>query len=153
MTETSPDFQAYEAKVAAGCALADELAPANRAALFDALAAGGIHTVVVAFDGAGDSGQIESVALYDAANASTALPAGDIAFSTAAFDGSRVEHATLAVREVIERMAYGFLEETHDGWEDGSGAYGEFTFSAAKRSIELGYNERYEASDYTHHTF
>ncbi len=38
-----------------------ELRPVNKTAVFDALAAAGITIVVVAFDGYGDSGQIENV--------------------------------------------------------------------------------------------
>lgn len=41
--------------------LAEEAMPANKTALFDALATAGITRVVIVFDGAGDSGQIEDV--------------------------------------------------------------------------------------------
>jgi hypothetical protein len=41
--------------------LAEQALPANKAALFDALAAAGITSVVVTFDGYADSGQIESL--------------------------------------------------------------------------------------------
>jgi hypothetical protein len=40
---------------------ANELLLGNKAVLFDALAAAGITTVVVSFDGYGDSGQIEEI--------------------------------------------------------------------------------------------
>ena len=29
------------------------------------------------------------------------------------------------VRDVLETLAYDFLEQTHDGWENGDGAHGE----------------------------
>src|SRR6202161_2098012 len=41
--------------------IASEVLLANKTALFDALAAAGITTVVVTFDGCGDSGQIEMI--------------------------------------------------------------------------------------------
>lgn len=151
MTDTSPDFQAYEARLAAGRALAAEQAPVNRASLFNALAAAGIHTVVVTFDGSGDEGQIESIDAFGTDNAVLTLPAEPVAFGVAAFDGSHIEHSTSAIREVIEAMAYDFLEQTHAGWEDGDGAYGEFTFTVAGRLIGLDHNERRMASDYSRH--
>lgn len=151
MTETTPDFQAYEAKIVARDALAAELAPVNRAALFDALASAGIHTVVVAFDGSGDSGQIESVTAFGPDNASMTLPAEPIAFGTVEFGSLHAKHGTRLAMQVIETMAYEFLERTHDGWENDDGAHGEFTFTVAGRSIELDYNERYTASDHHHH--
>ncbi len=40
------------------------LLPLNKAALFEALAAAGITTAVVTFDGSGDEGQVEEVAAY-----------------------------------------------------------------------------------------
>jgi hypothetical protein len=40
---------------------AEELLAANKAVLFDALAAAGIETVIITFDGYGDSGQIEHI--------------------------------------------------------------------------------------------
>lgn len=153
MTDTSPNFQAYEAQLAAVRALDAEIAPDNRAALFDALAAADIHTVVVAFDGYGDSGQIESVEAFGADNETLSLPAEPILFRQVAFHSATVEQQIQPVREVIESMAYDFLGQTHGGWEDNDGAYGEFTFSVAQRSIELDYNERYTASDYHHHEF
>jgi hypothetical protein len=40
---------------------ADELLSVNKTALFNALSAAGITTVIVSFDGYGDSGQIEEI--------------------------------------------------------------------------------------------
>ena len=34
---------------------------------------------------------------------------------------------------------------THDGWENSDGAYGDFTFDVAERTITLDYNERLHA--------
>ena len=42
---------------------------------------------------------------------------------------------------------------THDGWENGDGAYGEFTFDTTTRSITLAYNERFTDSIYSEHEF
>jgi hypothetical protein len=46
--------------------------PGNKAALFDALASAGITTVVVQFDGCGDSGQVESIEARTSAPRSSA---------------------------------------------------------------------------------
>jgi hypothetical protein len=50
-------------------------------------------------------------------------------------------------------MAYDFLEQTHSGWEDGDGAFGQFTFTVADHSITLEFNERYVDSNYHQHEF
>lgn len=60
---------------------------------------------------------------------------------------------TFTVKEAIERLAYDFLEETHGGWENNEGAYGDFLFDVTERMITLNYNERIETSEYTQHVF
>ena len=135
----NPEMSAYLARERDR--LAESLRPANKAALFDALAAAGITSVLVAFDGCGDSGQIESV---DAQAGETAveLPGVDVEFASLTWEGA-VERTSMSVRDAVEALAYECLERTHGGWEDNEGAYGEFTFDVASRSITLDYNERY----------
>ena len=57
------------------------------------------------------------------------------------------------IREIVEVMAYDLLRQTHDGWENSDGAFGEFTFNVAERSITLDYNERYTESTNHQHEF
>lgn len=150
---SSADFTAYEAKCQAAKALAAEILPANKAALFDALAGVGVGTVVVTFDGYGDSGQIESITAFAAGEAEMELPATTIRLREVDFEKSTVTEVSRSVRDTIQAMAYAFLEEAHDGWEDQDGAFGEFIFSVADRSIRLEYNERYTETHYHEHEF
>ena len=130
--------------------LAEEALPGNKAALFDALAAAGITSVVVTFDGAGDSGQIESIDARIGDDVAM-LPTCDIETATPGWDGSELQRRMLPLSEAIEQLAYAFLEETHGGWENNEGAFGEFTFDVAERTIQLDYNERVESSEYSGH--
>ena len=132
--------------------LAADALPANKAALFDALAAAGITSVVVTFDGCGDSGQIEGIDAR-AGDILTGLPAVDVEIATPAWDGSGSEHRTLPLPQAIEDLAYDFLRATHSGWEINEGAFGEFTFDVGERSIQLDYNERIESSEYHAHSW
>lgn len=129
-----------------------ELRPINKRALFDAFAAAGVTRVVVSFDGSCDSGQIESVDAYTGED-SVELPSGDVEFATPAEDGSGPRYAPRSVRDAIETLAYDALEEEHGGWENNDGAFGEFTFDVAERSITLGYNERFSDSTYYEYTY
>jgi hypothetical protein len=61
--------------------------------------------------------------------------------------------ATHPMPQAIEQLAYDFLEETHGGWQDNQGAYGDFLFDVAERTITLNYNERIETFEYTEHVF
>ncbi len=140
----------YLAKEAARTRLAEQLRPANKAALFDALSAAAIAEVVVNFDGYGDSGQIESIEVRGA-NGEAALPDTEIELASPTNDGQDVDRRTLPLARAIEELAYDLLEETHAGWENNDGAYGEFVFDVAERTVTLDHNSRYTAVDsYTH---
>ena len=129
-----------------------ELRPTNKAVVFDALTAVGLTIVTVRFDGYGDSGQIEDIEAK-AGDDVVALPPGNVEIAAAVCGHAAPERTEMSVRDAIERLAYDFLEETHDGWENSDGAYGDFIFDVAERTITLDYNERHMESDYSQHVF
>jgi hypothetical protein len=55
--------------------------------------------------------------------------------------------------DAIEKLVYDLLEQTYSGWEDNQGAYGDFLFHVAERTITLNFNEGIETSEYTQHVF
>jgi hypothetical protein len=146
-------FSAYEAKCAAVATLQAEILPGKKAALFRVLSEAGIRTVVVSFDGCGDSGQIESIVARNADDIEVPLPLGDLTIQNVDFETCAISDTTTTAGDLIEKLAYGFLQQTHGGWEDNEGAYGEFTFDVADGSITLDYNERYIETHCHEHTF
>ncbi|MGH6990445.1 MAG: DUF6878 family protein [Stellaceae bacterium] len=142
----------WDVKRAAQDRLHAELQPQNQAALFDVLAAAGVTLIVVTFDGYGDSGQIENIEAK-AGDAVVAMPAGEVEIAAAIWDQPEPSRSTVSIADAIERLAYDLLEQTHCGWENNDGAYGDFTFDVAERTITLDYNERYTASEYSQHVF
>ena len=128
--------------------LCAELRLQNKTAVFDALDAAGIATVVVSFDGYGDSGQIERLEVEGAVDT---LPAATVEIATAIWGERETQRQPMSLADAIEKLIYEFLGSAYDGWEDNDGAYGEFTFDVADRTIRLDYNERYTASvNYSH---
>jgi hypothetical protein len=146
---TAPDWELKSAEHERRDA---ELRAVNKTAVFDALAAAGITIVVVAFDGCGDSGQIENVEAK-ADDEIVALPSGQVQIASAVWDQAEPERTAVTVHDAIERLVLDFLGMTHDGWENSDGAYGDFTFDVAERTITLDYNERYIQSEYSQHVF
>jgi hypothetical protein len=132
----------WGAKTTAYHRLRDELMPRNKATLFDLLAAASITHIIVSFDGCGDSGQIESMEAK-AGDATAAIPQVQIEITRAVWGQTEPERSLVNVADVIESVVYDCLEDTHSGWEDNDGAYGEFTFDVAAPTITLDYNERY----------
>jgi hypothetical protein len=124
----------------------------NKTALFNALAGGGITAVVVSFDGYGDSGQIEDIQATANDNL-VELPAGEIEVGRVYWGSPEIERSTLSIHEAIEQLAYDFLEEIQDGWENDDGAYGDFRFDVAARTITLDFNERVSDSVFSQHVF
>jgi len=132
--------------------IASELLIANKTALFDALAAAGITTVLVNFDGYGDSGQVERIEA-SAGDEDCALPPVDIDVASAQWGIAAILRQPKPVCEAIETLVYDVLNQTQRGWENGDGDGGEFTFDVAERTITLDYNERYMESHNSTHVF
>ena len=149
---TTPAFDDYLAQEAARDRLEAELLPANKTAIFDALASTGIVSVVVFFDGCGDSGQIESIDARDAAG-EAALPDVTVEFAAPSYADESINRRTMPLYDAIETMAYDLLRSAYCGWENNDGAYGEFSFDVAGRSISLDYNGRYVAVESSSHEF
>jgi hypothetical protein len=124
----------------------------NKEALFNALEAADITSVAVNFDGYGDSGQIESIEAVAGIEV-VSLPDTLVEIAGLAWGEPEARTQLLSLRAAIEELAYDFLGQTHGGWQDGDGAYGDFTFHAEQRTITLDYNERYSATENYVHEF
>lgn len=129
------------------------LRPATKSAVIAALAGAGITTVIVSFDGYGDSGQIESIEARDAANTDVPLPDQTISIVAIVWGQSEPESRQMTLTEAIEHLVYDALSETHGGWELNEGAYGEFVFDVLALEIRLDYNERMTVTEFHAHTF
>ena len=80
-----------------------------------------------------------------------AFPKTEIAYAALTWDDPEVEMRALSLEDVVEQLAYDLLSDTHCGWENTDGAYGEFCFDASARTIHLEFNERFTSSElYTH---
>ncbi|MFZ2871466.1 DUF6878 family protein [Zavarzinia sp.] len=137
----------YNARTAAEAALR----ATNKNIVFDALAAAGITTIVITFDGYGDSGQIEDIEVRGPDGID--LNRIKIRLTVLDWRTETPEEREASLHECVEDLAYGFLNQTHCGWENNEGGYGEFTFDVAKGTVSLDYNERYEAVETYQHQF
>lgn len=146
------DFPTYLARQAEQEERAAALRPANKTTLFDALTAAGITHVTVTFDGEGDSGQIESVDAFQG-DTPVDLPTTKIAVLRADWNSPGNVTEEMSLHAAIEHMVYDFLSDTHGGWENNDGAYGEFCFDAGARTIQLDFNERFTSSALYDHQF
>ena len=145
-------FTAYNEKYEAAQRLEAEIFPRNKAVLFDALSAADIASVVVEFEGSGDSGQMKQPCARLADETVVDLP--DVTVELERVDWSAgIQKETLNLTAAVETMAWKLLEDSHDGWENGDGGYGEFAFDVSDRSITLEYNERYTETNYHEHEF
>jgi hypothetical protein len=124
----------------------------NKGVLFEALAAANITEVRVDFDGEGDSGQINSIITLRSEEL-MALPKTTVTIQTVSWGSTETVTTQPVLEEAIEALCYGYLEETHGGWENDAGGYGEFRFDVAKRTIELEFNGRYTDTWTDTHSF
>ena len=121
---------------------------ASREAIIDALAAIGVERIEITFDGYGDSGQIEDVAVTGASEDLT----GEVTLVRAPWTCPNEEH-TCKLAEAVEDLCYALLEQEHDGWQDSDGAYGTFVFDVAARTVTLECHTRYTDANTSVHDF
>jgi Family of unknown function (DUF6878) len=148
MNDTDPTFASYDRyREALG-----EASESNKTVVFDALLAANITSVVVEFDGAGDSGQIESITAYRGEE-QIDLSATTITMQQATWGSTELRTTEEKLSQAVEDLCYDYLQVTHCGWENNDGAFGEFRLNVAARTVELEFNGRYTAIDTENHTF
>jgi hypothetical protein len=136
-------YRAYQARAA-------ELHAGNKATVLAVLRDAGISKVTVTFNGYGDSGQIDSIAVK-AGDTDAELPGNSVEIARASWESEAPEQMNEPLADAIETLCYALLEEKHDGWENNEGAYGEFVFDVAADRIVLDFNYRIETSEnHTH---
>jgi hypothetical protein len=119
-------------------------------AVCETLAAAGITQVVVEFDGYADNGQIQTLTAYQG-DPQISLPDTKVLRQIPCGSPEQDEQANLY--DAIENLCYDYLEETHPGWPNDDGAYGEFRINVQKRTVELDYNGRFTDTWHESHTF
>lgn len=145
LADPSTAFADHQARI-------ENLRPANKQALFDALVAAGITQVIVTFDGYGDSGQVEDITA-SAGDADVPLVEADVAVACPTWGCAHVETRRMTLAAALEHLVYDCLAEAHPGWENSDGAFGSFTFDVAARTITLDHNDRYVAVESSSQTF
>jgi len=138
MTDHTDFLQSYRRERAVA-ATANSL---NKVLVFDALAVAGVTHLTVTFDGEGDSGQLEDICPL-AGDRQVELPSTPVVAHAIAPDGNTLTTREQPLRDAVEALCYAFLEEKQWGWENNDGAYGEFQFDVASRTIRLEFNARY----------
>jgi hypothetical protein len=127
---------------------------ANKKAVFDSLEKEGVISVTVTFDGEGDSGQIDNVC-FETPDVVTCP--SDVSVLDVQWLGTRNDarittiEVQKPIRDAIEDLCYFLLGQDNGGWENNDGAYGEFTFNVAERTIDLNFNARF--TDSTHSSY
>lgn len=140
----------------------DDVYQINRLNLFKALAALGVDTVTVGFDGGGDEGQIHDVTattgttkvdleqplnppivMHEVRESFTARYTG-----VADQDRKIEDRSYNTLSDAVEALCYDLLDRDNAGWGNNAGAYGEFEINVPEQKIELNYNQRFESSEF-----
>lgn len=124
----------------------------NKTVLFATLLEAGVTHIDVRFDGYGDSGQIEEIAVR---REDIVLPMPKTQVATVRIDYHATEPRSeiVAIEDAIRSLCYDILEHSHSGWEINEGAFGDFHFDTVAGTITLEYNERIETSEYSEHQY
>lgn len=126
----------------------DETRAQNKAIIFEALGATGVHGVTVDYDGSGDSGQIDGIEGWDANGQRIPLPMEPKLHLPPDDPGQPVN-----LEAALEDLAWNYLESLYRGWENNDGACGTFVFDVSARTITLEHNERFTDVNTFKHVF
>jgi hypothetical protein len=148
MNDADPAISDYERHRQARA----QLSKGNKDAVFDALAAAGITQVRVEFDGEGDSGQINTVTAFHGEERAD-LPTIAVSVQNVAWGNADPVTTQSTLESAIETLCYDYLNETHGGWENNEGGFGEFLLDVATRAVELEFNGRFTETFTSNHTF
>lgn len=124
----------------------------NKDTLFAAMRAAGITEIIVTFDGAGDSGQIEDINAR-LGDAEVPIPETEITLAQVSWGVSEISTSSMTLSEAVEALTYDLLSESQGGWANCDGAFGAFHFDAEAGTILLDYNERFTSSGQFNHSF
>jgi hypothetical protein len=81
------------------------------------------------------------------------VPATPVSVQNVSWGDAKPVTTQSTLGDAIEALCYDCLEETHGGWENNEGAYGEFRLDVARRTIELEFIGRFADTYTTNHTF
>ena len=141
-------------------------AKSTKELVFDALKQCQVREVIVDFDGAGDSGQINDVLYKKGVGKKEGV--SDDTLDNLDIEGAEVVHSTkwdeakqdwvklmkpVTLRDMIEQLCYDLLEANHGGWEINEGSFGEFHLMVKDDKIELTYNQRVESIETEEETY
>jgi hypothetical protein len=148
MNDPDPAFASYDRyREALGKA-----SQSNKTVVFDALAAANITSVVTDFDGEGDGGGITGVTAY-CGEKEIELPASTVILQQASLGTIEIRSVEEKLSQAVEILCYAYLEETHGGWENNDGGFGEFRLDVVARTVELEFNGRFSDTYTENHTF
>ena len=134
----------------------------NAKLLFDTLQETRVASIVVTFDGCGDSGQIDEVIYEDHRGKELSEPKlvvkGSFTGKYLKWDEQKKTHVEVdggegKVRDILEQVCYDKLEASHGGWEINGGSYGTFNFDVLNRKVNLEFNERIEEVNSSEESF
>jgi hypothetical protein len=134
----------------------------NAKLLFDTLQESRVASIVVTFDGCGDSGQIDEVTYEDHRGKELSEPKlvvkGSFTGKSHEWDDEKKTFVEVGggegkVRDIVEQVCYDKLEASHGGWEINGGSYGTFHFDILNRKVNLEFNERIEEVNSSEESF
>ena len=131
---------------------AEQINKANKETLTQFMRDNGISHITLQFDGCGDSGQIEEVAIFPEDKQSLIHSEITTIRTRHEYSGDKwklvTENFQADVSYLAEDVAYYVLEQRHGGWEINEGSYGRIVINA-NGSGSIEYNERVVTTEYS----
>jgi hypothetical protein len=130
-------------------------AESGRELLMSVLHGHGVKKAIVAFDGCGDSGNMDVPRYHPDKNDIGKREVPNTMFESRAWDkdGVKTVKRNKTVDELVEDLCYTLLACSHPGWEINEGAFGEFTIDSDRNAVSLEFSQRIESVEYSEEEF
>ena len=110
-------------------------------ALFSILEKHGVESIVLLYDGSGDSGQIHSIELDGKVECMKTINENS-EIDMAKFKKAGVKFSKELIIDCIEHVSMVLLDDNEGGWEDNEGAMGDITWYIEKKKISIEHRQR-----------
>ena len=130
----------------------DDIRARNKAIVFAALAEAGIHKVTVEYDGGGDSGQIEDVAAWNAADEKIPFPS-DRKIQLLSENPGSSPRPSRTLEDSGRTLSPGTISKSIPAGKTTTALSAPSSSTFPARTITLEHNERYTEVNTTSHEF
>lgn len=111
-----------------------------------------VNSFTIEFEGAGDSGQIDTILFYDSGDELLVIPEDTITWVYSQYGDTKPIEQQVTLHKAVEDLGYQMLDESGHDWYNNAGGYGNINVKIegqnGKPYVDMDMNIRIEESEH-----